>query len=529
MTTPAANYLRLLPILGLLLLGLTACGRTPHNNVLNTRLSAEPSILNPILSTDATSSSVEGLIFSGLMKVNDKLELIPDLAETVSISPDGKTYTFHLKPGVKWHDGQSFSASDIVFTFNTLLDPKTRTVRRSDYVINGKPIQLSAPDNLTVVFSLPEPFAPFLANLTMGILPKHVLAGKDINTATFNRQPIGTGPFQLAKWTAGQYVLLKRNPHYYVPNKPKLDQIIMKILPDYTAALVAFKKGELHIMGIEPKDIADIKKLNGVSLVTHDTLSYSYLGFNLRNPKFQDRTVRLAIAQAINKPAIIASVLKGYASPVNAPESTYSWAYPKSIAPIAYSPESSQALLTAAGYTRNPSTQMFEKNGIPLTITVLMGADKSDSLKTAQIIAQYCKRVGIAMSIKQMEWRSLVQLINSPNPDKKFDAVMMGWSLGIDPDALSVWHSSEFPTGLNFVGYHNPQVDQLLVAGRRETNQAKRATIYHSLFTKIAEDIPYVFLYSPKAVVGVYKTVKGLSKPGPAGILNDIDSVEITR
>ena len=183
-------YLLLLPIaIGL---GLSGCAKKHNANegTLNLRLNGEPNLLNPILTTDAYSAQVVGTIFSGMLKVNEKLELEPDLAESYEISTDGKTYTFKLRKNVKWHDGTPFTADDVVFTFSTIINPKTNTVRRSNYVINGKAIRFTAVDPHTVKAELPEPFAPFLLSAAAEILPKHLLENDDINTTSFNRHPI---------------------------------------------------------------------------------------------------------------------------------------------------------------------------------------------------------------------------------------------------------------------------------------------------------------------------------------------------
>ena len=170
------------------------------SDTLFLRLGGEPTFLNPVLSTDSPSSSVNGFIYNGLLRVNESLELEPDLAESYVISEDGLTYTFKLKPNVKWHDGQSFSAHDVKFTFDTILNPKTNTVRRSNYIIDGQPIQFSVVDELTFQAKLPKPFAPFLVHMGMGIIPKHLFENVDVNKAEYNRSPIGTGPFKFQNW-----------------------------------------------------------------------------------------------------------------------------------------------------------------------------------------------------------------------------------------------------------------------------------------------------------------------------------------
>ena len=235
------------------------------NGKLVLSLGGEISVINPILSTDSSSSAIEGTIFTGMTTINESLEVIPDLARSWDASKDGKTWTFHLRSDVKWHDGQPFTADDVVFTYNSILNPKVNSVRRSDYIIDGAPIKFEALDKLTVRAILPKPFAPFLSHTMMGIIPKHLLADKDINTAKFNRQPIGTGPFMFKEWVTGDHVIVVRNEQYY-RGAPRLAQIIFKIIPDENATLVALEAGEVDEAGVPPKDYLRLKSQAGVNV-----------------------------------------------------------------------------------------------------------------------------------------------------------------------------------------------------------------------------------------------------------------------
>ena len=190
-----------------------------------------------------------------------------------------------------------------------------------------------------------------------------------------------------------------------------------------------------------------------------------------------------------------------------------------------YDPSCSIRLLEEAGFVRNSKTGIFEKNGVPFEFTVLTNKGNLDREKTAEILQQYFLKIGVKMSIQVMEWSSFLKIVNAPSEHKTFDAVLLGWGLGLDPDALSIWHSKEFPKGFNFIGYQNAQVDRLLEQGRTEVSQDKRAVIYRQLFTKIAQDQPYLFLYYPDVNTAVWNPVQGLSKPGPTGLMNPIESV----
>ncbi|MBN2057906.1 MAG: peptide-binding protein [Candidatus Saganbacteria bacterium] len=525
------NLRRKLLVLSLLVMFLAGCSGQSHRAVKSVKLpdpsqadqngrlvlslAGEVSILNPILSTDTTSSAVEGTIFTGLITFNENLEPVPDLATSWSVSKDGKVWTFKLRRDVKWHDGVPFTADDVVFTFNSILDPKVNSVRRGDYIIDGRPIVFKAVDKYTVKAVLPKPFAPFLTRSGMSIIPKHILKGKDINTAAFNRKPIGTGPFKFKEWVTGDYLTVVRNPGYYL-GKPRLAEIIYKIIPDENATLVALEAGEIDSAGIPPKDYKRMKSMAGVNVFEYDNLVYTYLGFNLGNPKFKDKRVRQALAYATDKKQLVSLLFKGLASPAYAPSAPISWAYTNEVAKYHYDPAKAKALLKEAGAQ-------------DLEFTILTNQGNKEREKAAVILQQQFKKVGVKVNVRVMEWSALLKIVNAPTGPKDFDAVLMGWSLGLDPDAYSIWHSSQYPKGFNFIDYHNPEVDRLLEKGRLTMDKEKRKQVYAKLWQIIASDQPYLFLWYPKSVVGVSERVGGLSKPSPAGLMLHLEKVFVTK
>ncbi len=506
-------------------------GTADPNGILKLNLGAEPTVLNPILYTDAASGGVVDLIFNGLFKVNNQLELIPDLATAYTLGDDGKTYTFFLKKNVLWQDGKPFTAEDVAFTMSKILDPATNTVRRPQYIINGKPVRFKVLDPYTIQAILPEPFSPFLVSMAIGMLPKHLLDGQNINTASFNRQPVGTGPFKFKKWVSGQYVELERNSLYF-GSKPKLKGILQKIIPDANTALVALEKGETDIDQVPAKEFDRITQKGQLQTYRYYGLYYTFLGFNLKHPLLSDHKIREAIAYAINRDALTKSVLKGFGKPATIPESPVSWAYPKNdktIPTYSYNPAKSTEILTQLGYKKNASTGFFEKNGKPIEFTVITNKGNKDREKSATIIQRYLQNAGIKLNIQIMEWSAFVKLLNSPQDPKPFDAVLLGWSTGIDPDGYSIWHSSEYPSGFNLIGYANLKADQLLVQGRRQTQKEDRQKTYAQLYSVISGDIPYYFMFYPESTVGASLKLRGLSKPGPAGLLNKIEDVYLVK
>jgi peptide/nickel transport system substrate-binding protein len=498
------------------------------NGKLILPLGGEPSILNPILSSDSASSAVEGTIFSGMVRINERLEVVPDLASSWDVSDDGLTWTFHLRRNVKWHDGRPFTAEDVKFTFDSILNPKVNSVRRGDYIIDGVPIKFVVVDKHTVRAILPKPFAPFLVEAGMSIIPRHLLSGKDINTAKFNRNPTGTGPFKFKEWLSGDHVTVVRNDNYYL-GKPHLAEIIFKTIPDANSRLVALKTGEIDQSDIPPKDYKAIRRVPGLNVFEYESLVYTYFGFNLKSPLFSDKRVRQALAHATNKDQLISLVLKGLGRAAYCPTSPVSWAYSNDVIKYEYDLEKARALLKESGW-RIGKDGLLEKNGSKFEFTVLINQGNKQREKAAIILQQQWKKIGVKMDIRVMEWSAMLKIVDAPKDPKDFDAVIIGWSLGVDPDARSIWHSEEYPRGLNFVGYSNDVVDWLIDKGRTTMDKGERKSIYAKMNKIISDEQPYIFLWYPKSVVAVRDRVGGLlTEPGPTGPFLYIEDVFVRK
>lgn len=493
----------------------------PQPNVLRLHLGGEPSFLNPILLTDGASHSVVKWVFNGLFKRESDLQLSPDLVEKYILSEDGLTYTFYLRNDVRWHDGELFSAEDVAFTFETIVAPSTNTVRRSHFIIGGKPVRWNVVDETTIQAHLAEPYAPFIEALTMGVLPKHLLATEDINIAAFNRMPVGTGPFKFDAWEPAQYVSLKKNSDYF-RGDPLLDQVILRIIPDTNTSLVAFENGELDAVSVPPKDLEVVSRLSGVSLFQYLGMNYSYMGINLRRPHLSDVRVRQAIAHAVDKQSIIQSVLKGFGRPAHIPSSPLSWAYPKDEASVCrvYDPQHSRWLLRESGYEEDDEGYFLDSDGERLSFRLVTTQGSQSSKQIAQLLQHYFKAIGLTIEIQLLEWSSFLKILHEPVDPKDYDLVMLGWVFDIfDPDdSYTMWHSSLYPEGGNVNGFSDALVDHLLEEGRRVQSQSDRYPIYQKLFRRLADQVPYLFLFHAESHVVVRDWVKGLSDPGPAGL-----------
>jgi len=257
--------------------------------------------LNPVIANDSASGTINDQVFNGLVKYDKDITLIGDLAERWDVSPDGKTITFHLHNGVEWHDGAPFTADDCLFTYQKLMDPKVATPYSSSYMDVAKAEVI---DKLTFRVTYKEPFSPALESWSMGVIPKHLLEGKDLNTSEFNRKPVGTGPYKLKEWIAGQKIVLEANDRYF-EGRPKIDQYIYRIIPDSSTMFQELLSGGVDMMGLNSLQYlrkSETRRIReNYRKYRYPANAYTYLGYNLASPLFSDKKVRQALAYAIDR------------------------------------------------------------------------------------------------------------------------------------------------------------------------------------------------------------------------------------
>ncbi len=494
-------------------------GTPAYGDALVVGTIGEPSNLIPLLASDSASHDVAGNVFNGLVKYDKNLVLVGDLAESWRVSPDGLTITFTLRKGVKWHDGVEFTSRDVLYTYRVTIDPKTPTAYAEDF----KQVNTAeAPDRYTFRVTYGKPFAPALASWGMGILPAHLLEGKDITKSEFARHPVGTGPYRFKEWVAGQKLVLESFPDYF-EGRPYIDRYIYRIIPDNSTMYMELKAGGLDMMGLTPVQYArqtDTPEFRaGFNKFRYPASAYTYLGYNLRNPLFADQRVRQAIACAINKDEIIHGVLLGLGQVAHGPFQPGTWPYNPNVRDFGYDPQRAKALLAAAGWRATGPGGALMKDGKPFSFTILTNQGNDQRLKTAQIIQRRLANIGIDVKIRVLEWASLLtNFIDKRN----FDALIMGWTIPQDPDIFDVWHSSKTgPKELNFIGFRNAEVDRLIEEGRRTFDQEKRKRCYWRIQEILAQEQPYTFLFVPDALPVVNARFRGI-EPAPAGIMHNI-------
>ncbi len=463
----------------------------------------EPSTLIPILASDSASGDVCGLLFNGLVKYDKNLQLIGDLAESWEIKSGGLEIIFHLRQTVRWHDGTPFTGEDVEFTYQRLIDPATPTPYRGDF---ERIKSLELVDLFTVRVLYKEPFAPALSSWGMGILPKHLLQGEDLTKTPFKENPVGTGPFRFHRWIRGERIELKANTDYF-EGAPLIGWTIYRIIPDQGTIFL-----ELQVQGVDSAGLTPLqfnRSSNNPRFSRffqkfhYPSFGFTYMGYNLLDPKFQDPLVRQAIDCAIDKEEIIRGVLMGLGDPATGPFPKESWAYDPGIQPEPLNPAKAKGLLASAGWRDTNGDGILDKEGQPFEFTLITNQGNLPRELTAQIIQRRLSEVGIRMKIRILEWSALLhEFIDK----KRFEAVLMGWSLSRDPDQFDLWHSSKTGPGeFNFISYSNPRVDKLLEEGRRTFDQTKRTQIYREFHKILHEDQPVCFLYVPQALPAVHR------------------------
>jgi len=499
-----------------------------ESGTVNFLIEAMPTNLDPRIGTDAYSAHVDGLIFSSLVAHDARMEITPDLAERWE-TPDPLTYVFHLRRGVKFHDGRPLTSADVKFTFDSILLGAVKTAKRGAFRLVTS---VEAPDMSTVVFRLREPFASFLWNLTrpgIGIVPRG--SGADIA-----QHPIGTGPFRFVSMTTDEEIVLERNAGYFgdqivasgakappiavnyggdksppfqAADSNPIERVRFRIVPDAIVRALELRKGsaDAEINSLTPDMIETLGKEPGISARDQPGTPLTYVAFNFEDAVLARREVRQALAYATDRATIIRYLLRGLARPAASLLPPNHWAYEPNTRQYDYDPARAEQLLDAGGYPRGA-------DGVRLHLTLKTSTDESTRLYAA-VLADQWKRVGVALELKSLEFATFYSDITRGS----FQLYTQRWVGGNnDPDMFEyVFSSKRFPPdGANRGHYRNAQLDALLEQARLETDRAKRKQILSAAQQIIAEDEPYINLWYPDNVCVHRDRLTGIEIP-PGG------------
>jgi peptide/nickel transport system substrate-binding protein len=474
--------------------------------------------LNSMLSSDTASNQVIGLMFDGLTNYKKNGDLIPALASDLpKTSSDGLTYTFKLRSGLKWSDGQPLTADDVVFTYQLAYDAKYKDVaspRRGD--LEKYVASVTAPDAQTVVIQTTQVFAPFLANHTQyGILPKHVLgslSAKDINTADFNSGPsVVNGAFKFVKWDKGQQVTLARNDNYWA-GPAYLDTYVYKVVPDSVAVTNQLKTGEIDIGPVDPSQFDAVKTAGNVVMTEFPVPTFTFYAYNLDPAKlggqlFGDKAVRQALVYALDRQQIVTAVFFGHGSVANSVEPPTSWAY-KDKPQVLYSFNKAKAesLLDGAGWVKG-SDGIRAKNGQKLKFTMITNSGNKQRESMLTVMQQSWKDIGVDATPQLIQFPQLVSQIVSI---RTFDVFLVGFNWAIDPDESPLFHSRNTAAGgFNGADFKNSDVDSILDQALVTLDKTKRKQLYGQFQDIMSDQVPSPIILFNTGIWGVSSRVQG--------------------
>ncbi len=471
--------------------------------VLAETLPADPPTLNPLLATDTTSSSVTGYIYESLLeRDNETLEIVPRLAERWEVSDDHLQYTFWLREGVRWQDGEPLTVDDVLFTFAKIRDPKADTARLRNYFRDVTKIERVG--DRAVRFTYAYPY--FKALEVCGgatILPKHIFDdGEDFNTHPANRHPIGTGPFRFAGWKTGRRIELARFDGYW-GERPAISGVTFKIVPDLLVSFQLLKKGAIDLSTVQP--IQWVRQTDSDAFkqkfekYRYYLPNYSFIGWNLRRPFFADRRVRRAMTMLVDRERILKHVLFGQGEVVTSNFYPFGPYYDHDIEVYPFDPEKAKRLLDQAGWIDRDGDGWRDKDGRPFRFSLIVPAGIPFSRSLGIFLREELRQVGIDFSVRQLEWASMLKLMGERN----FDAVVLGWATALEPDPYQVWHSSQAEKGSNFVGFEDARVDAIIEEARREFDPERRKVLYREFQRIVHEEQPYTFLFTNPSLVAV--------------------------
>ncbi|MBN2100635.1 hypothetical protein JW710_01945 [Candidatus Dojkabacteria bacterium] len=484
----------------------------PEEQVLVEGVVGHVNSINPMFIThNQTERDLQELVFNQLVSIAPDGSAVPELAESWAISNDGRAYTVFLRKDVKWHDGERFTADDVVFTFESI----QKLIDEDSFASALEEVQINKLDDYTVGFQLKDPNVTFTESLAIGIVPKHVLENTrtaDIRVDPFNSYPIGTGPFKIVENNDTE-VILDRNKDYFL-GTPKLQRIVYKFYPDSNAVDLELKQFEIHTYNNPPyKEVENIKEYSVFKNKTFTmNLRTKLIFFNLRDQgPLQSEKVRHALSTATDKQELVDTV--GYhAEPAGGPISKKSWAYDDSLDRYGYDEKRAIKFLEDDGWKlpssdNDEDTQYREKNGAQLSIKLsLLDSEANNTI--ANNLQKQWKKLGIKLVI---DTQSYEKLVSETIPRRDFEALLFEVENTPDPDKYNLWHSlnSDYP-GLNLSGYSYDRVDILLERARKKTSQEERKEDY-SLFQKyFLDDMPALYLFHPTYSFIAHESVRGL-------------------
>jgi ABC-type transport system substrate-binding protein len=508
--------------------GMVSCSSKSSSEKGNTfyiSFNSEPTTLNPINSSDAYATRVQQFVVDRLLtKDPNTNEYMPGLAESWTVSPDGKVYTFKIRQGVKFSDGTELKAKDVKFSFDAVLDTKYEAAHKLAYFQN-----INSPkviDDYNIEFTVKNKYFGNLETLAMGILvvPEAVYS-KQSKDNKLSKVLIGSGPYKILQYNKSKNLVLTKNTDWWgfktdqsnLKDIYGFDKIFIRFVKEDAIRLELLKKQKLTYSTISGEEFVkkiDTSKSEWSHLNKHEVENdaykgYSFIGWNLKNPIFVDKKVRVALSHLMNRELLREKFQFGKSYLAAGPLYSQSPYADKSVLPIPFDVDKAKKLLTEAGWSDTDQDGILDKKIAGKKVDFKFGLlnPNREIEKYFTVYKEDLKKAGIELDIKNVDWNSFIKALN----ERKFDAVTLAWSStedDVDVDYKQIWHSeSADANGSNFIGYSNPVVDKLIDESRAELDRAKRIPILQKVFRIIAEDSPYLFMFTPKVMYVVDKNI----------------------
>ncbi|MDQ2869101.1 MAG: ABC transporter substrate-binding protein [Acidobacteriota bacterium] len=500
-------------------------GPPREGGTLRRRLLGEPATLNAVLQSGAPEQEVLQYLSRNLLDLDSRMQLVPGLAESYSVSADGRSYAFAIRKEARWEDGSPVTAADAVFTIRRIVDPAVPSPVFKSVFDGLESVEATGERTFTARFR--EPYAYRAMAFVLPVLPERRFSGRNFLHAPDNRAPLSNGPYRLAAWRAQSEIVLERNPRAW-GDRGHFDRVVFKVLPEDSVsyrALVGDQVDETRL------DTAGRERAAGDAgfraccrMVEYYDLGWNYIAFNNRSPLFSNPVVRRALTMLLDRGGIVRGIFRGSARILSGPWAPDSPAYDPGVLPLPFDPGGAAALLDAAGWRDTNGDGTRDREGREFVFDLLVSSGTTTGRQIDETFAAELARAGIRANIRTLEWASFTERVDAGN----FEAASLAWSASDpNPDPYPFWHSSQFPPkGLNSGFYRNPDADRLMEAARREPDGSRRLSIYHRLHRLLRDDAPVIFVATSSQKFGFRRRVRGIVSsplglsglwPGPIG------------
>jgi len=480
---------------------------------------ADPIILNPILSPDVGSAFVHNRTNWGIVRLDVRDQPRNAIADRWQWNQATLTWRFWLNSQAKWQDGVPVTARDVKFTFDTIAHPNYDGPRRP---VVQHVQEIVVIDERTVDFRMRQIDATFLFRIGLGLLPHHILADvpvRDLRAHPFSRSPLANGPYVMNRWVAGQFVELHRNPNFFQSPRPYINTVIVRTFPDDLVRQAAWENGDIDfVASIAPDHIDRIVREHAQRAYFGEIMTHGYdsVTFNLEHPILRDRAVRQALVVGLDRRAIVATVLNGRGRVLHSQQISTSWAYgAQGLDPYTHSAVRARQMLDAAGWRVPAGSRdgVRMRDGQRLTLRIIVQSGHVSRAEVLDMMISYWKRLGVDAIGETLEWSVLVER----SQRSQFDLMITGWAPGVDPDIFRFFHSSQAArnpagliTGFNRAQLRNADIDRLSEAGLATVDVAERRRIYQEADVILNRELPFIWLFQRSAVTGISNRVQGV-------------------